>query len=118
MPSTKGTLFWAPRVLTILFACFISIFALDVFSGTRGLAETIIALLIHLIPTALVIVLLILAWRWELLGTFAFTALAVAYVVMTWGRFPVVTYLAISGPLLLIALLFFVSWRWGTPEPS
>lgn len=109
--SDKGVLFWAPRVLTILFALFLSVFALDSFSGTNGIVETVTALAIHFVPTLLVLLILPLAWRWEWIGVTAFAALAVAYVVWTRGRFPLSTYALISGPLLIISALFLVSWR-------
>ena len=50
----KRVFHWSPRVLSILFALFLSIFALDVFSEGYAFAETILALLMHLIPTALI----------------------------------------------------------------
>ena len=110
--SARGVLFWAPRILTILFALFLSVFALDVFAETKGFLETLTALVLHLVPTFLIVVLLVFAWRRELIGVIAFAGLAVAYVVVMWGRgFPWVTYVMISGALLLISVLFFLSWR-------
>ena len=109
--SARGVLFWAPRILTILFALFLSVFALDVFAETRGFLETLTALVLHLMPTFLVVVLLVLAWRWELIGVIAFAGLAITYVVVMWGRFPWVTYATISGPLLLMSVLFLLPWR-------
>ena len=110
--SARGVLFWAPRILTILFALFLSVFALDVFAETKGFLETLTALVLHLVPTFLVVVLLVFAWRRELIGVIAFAGLAIAYVVVMWGRgFPWVTYVMISGALLLISVLFFLSWR-------
>lgn len=108
--SSRGVLFWAPRILTILFALFMSVFALDVFAETKGFLQTLTALVLHLMPTFLVVVLLVLAWRWELVGVIAFAALAITYMVVMWGRFPWVTYATISGPLLLISVLFLLSW--------
>jgi hypothetical protein len=109
--SSSSALFWAPRILTILFALFLSVFALDVFTDTKGVLQTLTALTMHLMPTLLVVVLLVLAWRWELIGVIAFAALAFGYIWMSWGRFPLSTYVVISGPLLLISVLFFLSWR-------
>jgi len=43
--TTKRVLFWAPRVLGILFALFLSLFALDVFSEGYSFGETMLALL-------------------------------------------------------------------------
>jgi len=108
--SARSVFFWAPRILTILFALFLSVFALDVFAETTGFLQTLTALVLHLMPTFLVVVLLVLAWRWELTGVIAFVGLAITYIVVMWGRFPWVTYATISGPLLLISVLFLLSW--------
>ena len=108
--STKRVLFWTPRVLGILFAVFTSLFALDVFSEGNGFWKTILALLIHLVPTYLVVIALVIAWRWEWVGTILFSAFAVFYVVWFWGRFPLVAYLSISGPLALVGVLFLFNW--------
>lgn len=102
--------YWSPRVLGILFAAFISIFALDVFGEGHGFWKTIVALLIHLVPTCLVVGALVVAWRWEWLGAVLFGGLAVFYVALTWGRFPWANYLIIAGPPVLVGLLFLVSW--------
>jgi hypothetical protein len=61
VPSTKSS-------LSILFAAFITVFALDVFSEHYGFWETLFALAIHLIPAGLIVVGLAVSWRWELVG--------------------------------------------------
>ncbi len=103
-------LFWTPRILGLLFAAFISLFALDVFDGQHGFWETALALAMHLIPTVILLLCLALAWRWEWTGALLFTALAVWYMVLTHGRFPWTTYAIMSGPLLLLSLLFLLNW--------
>jgi len=108
--SMKRVLFWTPRVLCILFAIFLSLFALDVFSEGYGFWATIFTLLIHLVPVYIVIIVLIIAWRWEWVGAILFIALAVFYVVLFWGRFPLDVYLSISGPLALVGVLFLFNW--------
>lgn len=110
--STKRILFWTPRILCILFAVFLSMFALDVFGEGYSLWQTIGALLLHLIPTFIVVIALVIAWKWELVGAILFGAFAVLYVLLTWGRFPFVVYLTISGPLALVAVLFLFNWRY------
>lgn len=108
--NTRRVLFWTPRILCILFAIFISFFALDVFGEGYGFGETILALLIHLVPTYIVIVALVFAWRWEWIGAVLFTSLAVFYIVWAWEKFHWVAYLAISGPLFLLGFLFLINW--------
>ena len=46
----RTLVFWTPRFFGVLFALFISMFALDVFGEGRGFWETTLALLMHLIP--------------------------------------------------------------------
>ena len=108
--SLKRLLFWTPRILCILFAVFISLFALDVFGSGLGFRQTILALLIHLVPTYIVIVVTVISWRWELFGAFLFTGLGFAYIFMAWGRFHWSAYAVISGPLFLIGVLFLLNW--------
>ena len=107
---TKQAIFWTPRILGILFAVLLSLFALDVFSAGYGFREMLLALLIHLIPAGIIVIALVIAWRWEWVGAVLFTALAALYLISSWGRFPWGAYLSISGPLVLIGILFLVNW--------
>jgi hypothetical protein len=110
--NLKQIIFWAPRVLSIIFAMFLSLFALDVFSEGYGLGEAIIGLLIHLVPVYIVVILLTIAWRWEWIGAIVFVALALFYLILGWGRFHWSAYLGISGPLVLLGGLFLLSWKY------
>jgi hypothetical protein len=105
-------LYWPPRIICILFACFISLFALDVFGEGQSFWETALALMMHLVPTALVILVLVIAWRWEWVGGVLFAALGLFYIVNFWGRFPLIAYVMIAGPLFLMSSLFFLTWRY------
>lgn len=106
----KRVLFWTPRVLCILFAAFLSLFSLDVFGAGLGVGETVLALLLHLLPVFVVILVLIAAWRWEWIGAVLFAAFSVYYFVKTKGRQHWAAYAAISGSLALLAALFLLSW--------
>lgn len=110
--SSKHLLFWSPRVLCILFALFISIFAFDVFDETRSFWNTAIALVIHLVPTIIIVVALIVSWKWEWIGGILYLVFALVYVASTWGRFPVFVYFIMSGPMVIISVLFFLNWKY------
>jgi hypothetical protein len=110
--TAKKALFWTPRVLCILFALFLSMFALDVFGEGYSVWDTILALLIHLIPVYMVLAALALAWRWEWTGAVLFTGLGIFYIVMAWGRFPLATYVLIAGPAFVLAALFLANWMY------
>ena len=107
--NTRRVLFWSPRIICILYAMFLSMFALDVFSEGYGFTETILALLMHLVPTYLVVIALVIAWRWERVGAILFIALTLFYLVMSRGESWV-----ISGPLLLVSFLFYFNWKYKT----
>jgi hypothetical protein len=112
--QTKA-LFWIPRVLCLLFAAFLSVFALDVFTEGHGFWGTILALFMHLIPTGMVLAALAVAWRWEWAGAFVFLSLGGWYLFTTWGRMHWTSQLVISGSLFLIGALFVLDWlyrRW------
>jgi hypothetical protein len=106
----KRFLFWTPRILCILFTMFLSLFALDVFSEHYDFWHTILALLIHLVPVYIVVIISVIAWRWEWVGAILFIASAVFYVVLAWGRFHWSAYVGISGPLVLVGVLFLFNW--------
>ncbi len=108
--AIKRTLYWTPRVLCVLFAGFVSLFALDVFGEGYGIRDTIVALLIHFVPTYLVVIATVISWRYELVGALLFFGLGGCYIVMVWGKFPWMTYAIISGPLFLVGVLFLLNW--------
>ena len=56
--NVQQILHWAPRILCIAFALFISVFALDVFSEGYSVGELLVALFMHLIPTMIILVVL------------------------------------------------------------
>jgi hypothetical protein len=104
-------LYWTPRALCIVFAAFISLFAMDVFSENSGFLETSLALLLHLIPTFVIIGVLVISWRREWIGGILFIAMGLLYVIAMWGRFPLSTYLIIAGAPGLMGILFLLNWR-------
>lgn len=109
-PRSSQVILWTPRALAILFACFLAIFALDVFGEGYTPWQTAVALVMHLIPSFVVLACLGVAWRWPLSGVFLFPLLTVLYLLWTAGRFPWSTYLVVACPPLLLGLLFLISW--------
>jgi len=106
----RRLLFWTPRILCILFACFLSIFAADVFGEHYGFWKTILALLMHLIPTWILLIFLAISWRRECFGGILFIGLGIFYIVTTWGRFHWDADVLIGGPPILIGVLFLLNW--------
>ncbi|MEZ4863496.1 MAG: hypothetical protein R3C14_19410 [Caldilineaceae bacterium] len=110
----KRMLIWTPRILGILFALFVSLFALDVFDAGYSFWETAVALFIHLLPVFGLLIGLALAWRWEWVGALIFLGFCGWYLAMAWGNFVFLVYLIMCGPPLIIGLLFLVDWIYRT----
>jgi hypothetical protein len=102
-------LYWTPRVLCLLFVLLLGSFAFDVFTQDRGAAGSMPALLVHLVPTAAVLLALLVSWNHEWMGGLLFLALAAGFAFFAQGRMGWI--LAISGPMVLVGVLFLVDWR-------
>jgi len=76
------SLFLAPRVLSIALAVFIALFPLDVFGENNGFWQTLVALLLRLMPSFLILATLAISWRWEWVGAVVFAALGALYLVV------------------------------------
>ena len=107
--SKHQLLYWTPRVLGILIAIFVSLFALDVFGEGYNFSETIAALAMHLIPTLVILIILAIAWRWGRLGGFFFISLGVLSILLFWYPTHWPAYLLISGLLFLVGILFLLN---------
>ena len=107
MKKKLKLLYWTPRILAVLFAVFISLFALDVF-GEYTFPEVLVALFMHLIPTYLLIIATIIAWKKERLGGIIFLALGLFYIVITCTKINSIPN-PLSGPMIVIGILFLIS---------
>ena len=111
----RRTFFWAPRVFSIAYIAFLSMFALDVFGEEHGFWRILLALTMHLIPTFVLIVALLLAWRWEWIGAILYAGAGMLYVIWALKR-PLSAairlnwILTIAGPAFVVAALFLANW--------
>jgi glucose-6-phosphate-specific signal transduction histidine kinase len=67
----------------------------------------------RLVPIYAVIMALLVAWRWQWVGSILFVGLGLVYLLMARGQFPWSVYAIISGPLFLLAALFLLGWLYG-----
>ena len=104
----KQIIVWTPRILGLAFAGFLALFALDVFQENLKPATVAVAFAIHLIPAALVLAGVLIAWRHERVGAVIFLVLGLAYAVS--ARQHPSWILLIAGPAWLLAALFAASW--------
>lgn len=109
--NLRSILFWTPRIAGILFILFLSLFALDVFDMRLNFWGTLLALLMHLIPSIVLTIALVLAWKWEWVGALAFLGWPVWYLIAARG-FHWSVYVILAGIPALIGLLFLAGWLW------
>ncbi|HKL76573.1 MAG TPA: hypothetical protein VJ881_10965 [Halanaerobiales bacterium] len=114
MRKINKYLYWAPRILSILFICFLFLFSLDVFSPELSFSEQMLGFFIHNIPVLILIVVLIISWKIEIVGGIVFIAGGLYYIFMIIGRVEITTLfiwsLTIAGPAFLIGILFILNW--------
>jgi hypothetical protein len=68
-------LYWFPRILAILAILFMMMFSLDVFGGEEPLGRQLLGLLMHNIPAFILIIVLVIAWKYEVIGGVIFILL-------------------------------------------
>ena len=73
MKTSIKIIHWLPRILCILAILFISMFALDAFESGPSIWQQIGAFFMHLIPSFILLLILIIAWKWEFIGGIIFT---------------------------------------------
>jgi len=97
-----------PRILAILYIAFISLFALDVFGEGHGVFGTMFALFMHLIPSFILIVCLVLAWKKPVIGGAIFVVMGIVFTFFFRTYREISVFLMISLPLLVVGALFFI----------
>lgn len=107
--TNRDIVLWAPRVVGLGLALFLSLFALDAFVDSRGVLATIIALMMGLIPSIITLAAVLIGWRHEGIAAIIFLVGAIFYAAnaLEHPNWMVI----IAGPLVLESALFFLSWR-------
>ena len=110
-------IYWAPRILSIIFILFLALFSLDVFEGNYGFWETIAGLFMHNIPAMILLIVLIISWKREIVGGIGFILAGIAHMTSSIIRETIDPWymafaisLVIDGPAFLIGILFLIGW--------
>lgn len=109
--------YWPPRILGILFVLWLMLFSLDIFDGNYGFWGTVLGLFMHNIPALVLLLLLIISWKYEIVGGIVFILAGLFYIgmllpnmvracewiILSW-------FMLIAGPAFLVGILFLVCW--------
>jgi hypothetical protein len=112
----KKWIYWTPRVLSIIFIFFLALFSLDVIGTGLSFWGTVLALIIHSIPSILLLIVLLISWKYEIVGGVAYILAGLAYIIIlaTSSNFEgyMLSWSAIiAGPAFVIGILFLINWR-------
>lgn len=115
MNTSTKVFHWAPRIICILAILFISLFAGDAFEHGDTIWEKLGAFVRHLIPSFALLIFLLIAWKWELIGGVIFIAIGLGfspyiflhnYQSLFWS---LVAVSFITLPFIIVGILFLVS---------
>ncbi len=118
MKTSTRALTWTPRILCILAILFISLFALDSFSSEHSFWQNLGDFLIHLIPSFVMLVVLIVAWKWEKVGGIILTSIGFAWCIFVFilnykrthsVATSLLDILIVGIPFVLAGILFVIS---------
>ena len=107
-------LYWTPRILSILFLLFLAMFSLDIFDAGYDFWGTVLGLFMHNLPVLALLIVLIISWKYEIVGGIVFILAGLLYIVISINRvewyIALIWSLNIAGPAFLIGILFLVNW--------
>jgi hypothetical protein len=113
-------LHWVPRILVILTIFIIGLFALDSFAPGNTFWHNLGYFLMNLIPSFILVLVLIIAWKWERVGGLILTILGIVFSVIVFNLnfrrnhsvlASLVIILIICIPSLIAGILFLISSR-------
>jgi hypothetical protein len=102
-------LYWAPRILAILTGLFLIVFSFDSFGGDNPLGKELLGFLMHNIPVLLLIIILVIAWKFEIVGGALFILLFVALGIFFKSFSGDPASLIIISPILIAGVMFILN---------
>ena len=111
--------YWPPRILGILFVLWLMLFSLDIFDGNYGFWGTVLGLFMHNIPALILLAVLIISWKYEIVGGIVFILAGLLYIgllvtnILFYSpndKYTLFWSLPIAGPAFLVGILFLVCW--------
>ena len=109
--------YWTPRILSIIFILFLTIFSWDVFDENLGFWQTALGLLIHNIPALILAITVWISWKYEIVGGITFILAGIAHMAFSIIRETIDPWyiafaisLILDGPAFLVGTLFLIGW--------
>ena len=111
MFTKKNKWHLAATSLGVLYAVALLIFAADVFNHEQNIAQTFYDILLHLLPTAVVLFIVVVAYNRPLIGAIIYLVLGLMYIITGWASMHWSAHVLIAGPLFLLSALYITDWK-------
>ena len=112
--GVSKSVYWIPRIVSIVFLLFLTLFSFDVISPGLGFWQIVLGMLMHNIPVFILAIVLWISWKYEIVGGIAFIIAGIAYLISVAMRQPWYIVLSwsmiIAGPAFVIGILFLMNW--------
>lgn len=109
---TNKLILWTPRILSIILILLMFMFSFDVFESDDTWYMIALGFLIHNIPVFVLVIALIISWKYPLVGAMIFIAAGIFYSVfmlIRGGLDMIGAVLTLGLPAILIGILFWLS---------
>ncbi len=111
---------WLPRIIVILGILFVSLFAFDSFRSGNSIWQQLLEFLIHLIPSYILLIVLLIAWKYEFIGGIIFIIISLGFSPLIFTHnfqmnhsisisLGIIT--MINFPFLLAGILFIIDFK-------
>lgn len=110
---------WIPRIMIILISLFMALFSFDVFEEKAGFLNIILSLLIHNIPSLILLLILFVTWNHPLLGGIILLIGAIVFsiwIAVFFAKFLIADLLLFAIPMMIAAFFFFLAHYKRHPE--
>lgn len=107
-------LYWLPRVLAIAAILFMMVFSLDCFEN-QGFKDVLTCFIMHNIPAFIIIIVLVIAWKWEFIGGILFLAVFLGGSIYFRGFSTNPAVFVVMTPFLVTGVLFI--WHYVAQKP-
>jgi len=107
-------LYWTPRIMAIIIIVFMALMSLDVFSPGLSAGQIAIGLFMHNIPMLILLVVLLISWKYEIVGGIAFILAGLTYIIVLFMNqfewYKVAWAVQLSGPAFFVGIMFLLGW--------
>jgi hypothetical protein len=100
---------WVARIICILAILFVMMFSMDCFDGGYSFKEALTCFVMHNIPAFLIIISLVIAWKWEIIGGAMLIIAASVMIYYFKGFEGNIWAIILASPFLLAGALFILN---------